>query len=111
MQRLGSRDRIHRFTEDQIGLRGADGCGAHQCRGRVVHRYGPDGKAIEEVVVHSGGRNALFDAHAEVGNNIELARIAGLQDIAPWGDYKGTTIGFIGTAQMDEVMGRMAPPA
>lgn len=38
-----------------------------------------------------------LDAHAEVGNNIELARIADLQDIQPWGDYKGTTIGFIGT--------------
>ena len=38
-----------------------------------------------------------LDAHAGVGNNIELARIAGLQNIQPWGDYKGTTIGFIGT--------------
>jgi dinuclear metal center YbgI/SA1388 family protein len=38
-----------------------------------------------------------LDAHAEVGNNIELARIAGLQDIQPWGAYKGATIGFIGT--------------
>ncbi len=37
-----------------------------------------------------------LDAHPEVGNNAELARIAGLQNIAPWGDYKGTTIGFIG---------------
>ena len=38
-----------------------------------------------------------LDAHADVGNNIELARIAGLQDIQPWGAYKGATIGFIGT--------------
>jgi dinuclear metal center YbgI/SA1388 family protein len=37
-----------------------------------------------------------LDAHPQVGNNIELARIAGLQDIEPWGAHKGTTIGFIG---------------
>jgi len=37
-----------------------------------------------------------LDAHAEVGNNIELARMAGLQNIQPWGDYKGAFIGFIG---------------
>lgn len=37
-----------------------------------------------------------LDAHAEAGNNIELARIIGLQDVQPWGAYKGDTIGFIG---------------
>jgi dinuclear metal center YbgI/SA1388 family protein len=37
-----------------------------------------------------------LDAHPEVGNNIELARLAGLQDIEAWGAYKGTTIGFVG---------------
>lgn len=37
-----------------------------------------------------------LDAHAEVGNNIELARIIGLQEVQPWGMYKGTTIGFVG---------------
>lgn len=37
-----------------------------------------------------------LDAHPEVGNNIQLARMAGLQDVRPWGDYKGQTIGFIG---------------
>jgi dinuclear metal center YbgI/SA1388 family protein len=38
-----------------------------------------------------------LDAHAEVGNNIELARMAGLLDIQPWGEYKGASIGFIGS--------------
>jgi dinuclear metal center YbgI/SA1388 family protein len=37
-----------------------------------------------------------LDAHPEVGNNIELARLFGLQNVQPWGTYKGTTIGFIG---------------
>ncbi len=37
-----------------------------------------------------------LDAHAEVGNNIELARIIGLQNVQPWGTHKGSLIGFIG---------------
>ncbi len=37
-----------------------------------------------------------LDAHPEVGNNIELARLAQLQDIQPWGAHKGDTIGFVG---------------
>ena len=37
-----------------------------------------------------------LDAHAEVGNNIQLARMAGLSDIAPWGRHHKDTIGFIG---------------
>lgn len=37
-----------------------------------------------------------LDAHAEVGNNIQLARMLGLGNIEPWGLYKGLPIGFIG---------------
>lgn len=37
-----------------------------------------------------------LDAHAEIGNNIELARIAGLGNIEPWGLHEGLPIGFIG---------------
>lgn len=37
-----------------------------------------------------------LDAHAEVGNNAELARMAGLTNVQPWGMYKGETISFIG---------------
>jgi len=37
-----------------------------------------------------------LDAHAEVGNNIQLARMAGLADIEPWGRHRKDTIGFIG---------------
>ncbi len=37
-----------------------------------------------------------LDAHPEVGNNIALARVAGLTNIRPWGTYKKDTIGFIG---------------
>ena len=37
-----------------------------------------------------------LDAHPEVGNNVELARLIGLTDVQPWGDYKGIKIGVIG---------------
>jgi dinuclear metal center YbgI/SA1388 family protein len=37
-----------------------------------------------------------LDAHPDVGNNIQLARIAGLQHIEPWGEHNGDSIGFVG---------------
>ncbi|MCS6774082.1 MAG: Nif3-like dinuclear metal center hexameric protein [Anaerolineae bacterium] len=37
-----------------------------------------------------------LDAHPEVGNNAQLARIAELKDIQPWGSHKGALIGVIG---------------
>ena len=37
-----------------------------------------------------------LDAHPEVGNNIQLARLAGLQNIQPWGNHQGDMIGFVG---------------
>ncbi|MCK6510305.1 Nif3-like dinuclear metal center hexameric protein [Myxococcota bacterium] len=37
-----------------------------------------------------------LDAHLEVGNNAVLARALQLQDLEPWGDYKGQTIGIRG---------------
>ncbi len=37
-----------------------------------------------------------LDMHPEVGNNIAIARILGLADIAPFGEYGGLMIGFKG---------------
>ncbi|MCS7087613.1 MAG: Nif3-like dinuclear metal center hexameric protein [Thermoflexales bacterium] len=37
-----------------------------------------------------------LDAHPEVGNNAQLARMAGLTNLTPWGMHKGTPIGYIG---------------
>jgi dinuclear metal center YbgI/SA1388 family protein len=37
-----------------------------------------------------------LDLHPEVGNNAELARIIGLAELAPFGDYHGRPIGFQG---------------
>jgi dinuclear metal center YbgI/SA1388 family protein len=65
-----------------------------------IQLTGPHFARVKELICAGCGLYAShipLDAHADVGNNIELARIAGLQDIEPWGPYKGTTIGFIGT--------------
>ncbi|OHD76555.1 MAG: Nif3-like dinuclear metal center hexameric protein [Spirochaetes bacterium RIFOXYC1_FULL_54_7] len=37
-----------------------------------------------------------LDAHAELGNNAVLARMLGLKDIQPFGEYHGIKIGFKG---------------
>jgi dinuclear metal center YbgI/SA1388 family protein len=60
---------------------------------------GPHFERIKTLICAECGLYAAhipLDAHAEVGNNIELARIAGLRDVEPWGAYKGATIGFVG---------------
>ncbi len=38
-----------------------------------------------------------LDAHPDVGNNIVMAKHLGLQDIQPFGEYKGQFVGFQGT--------------
>lgn len=60
---------------------------------------GPHFERVKALICAECGLYAAhipLDAHPEVGNNAELARIAGLQEVEPWGAYKGTTIGFIG---------------
>jgi dinuclear metal center YbgI/SA1388 family protein len=37
-----------------------------------------------------------LDAHAELGNNAQLARAIGLEDLEPFGDFKGRAIGRAG---------------
>lgn len=64
-----------------------------------VQITGPHYERIKMLICGGCGLYAAhipLDAHAEVGNNIELARMAGLQDIEPWGMSKGMPIGFIG---------------
>lgn len=38
-----------------------------------------------------------LDKHAELGNNAQMAAALGLDSVAPFGEYKGTTIGVQGT--------------
>lgn len=60
---------------------------------------GPHFTRVRTLIKHDVGLYAAhlpLDAHAEVGNNIGLARMAGLANIEPWGLVKGVPIGFIG---------------
>jgi dinuclear metal center YbgI/SA1388 family protein len=64
-----------------------------------VQITGPHYERVKTLICGQCGLYAAhlpLDAHPEVGNNIELARMAGLRDIEPWGVNKGMTIGFIG---------------
>jgi len=38
-----------------------------------------------------------LDAHEDVGNNIQIARLLGLESPEPFGEYKGRLVGFRGT--------------
>ncbi len=42
------------------------------------------------------GAHIPLDAHPEVGNNIELARLLGLRDLQAWGLHQGSLISWIG---------------
>jgi dinuclear metal center YbgI/SA1388 family protein len=60
---------------------------------------GPHFARVKTLIDHGIGLYAAhipLDAHAEVGNNIQLARMAGLSNIQPWGSHKKDLIGFIG---------------
>jgi len=43
------------------------------------------------------GSHLPLDMHPELGNNAQLAKLLGLGDVAPFGEYRGEVIGFSGT--------------
>lgn len=45
-----------------------------------------------------------LDAHPEVGNNIQIARLLPLENLEPFGDEKGMVLGFKGTCQPKHAM-------
>lgn len=48
-----------------------------------------------------------LDAHPELGNNYRMAKALGLNDIEPFGWYKGKTIGFRGNLPQPEDLNRV----
>lgn len=57
---------------------------------------GPLFKRVKTLIEGGAGLYAVhlpLDAHEEVGNNVELARILDLETTGPFGDYHGTSIG------------------
>ncbi|MFT7485105.1 MAG: dinuclear metal center YbgI/SA1388 family protein [Candidatus Paceibacteria bacterium] len=56
------------------------------------------------------GFHLPLDAHPEVGNNVELARLLGLTDVEPFGEYNGKSIGMCGQTggiSLDELCERL----
>ncbi len=71
--------------------------------GRVKRLVGPHYHRIKTLL--DGGVSLYachlpLDAHVEVGNNAQLARLLDLKDIVPFGDYHGTTIGTGGALEL-----------
>jgi len=50
-----------------------------------------------------------LDRHAELGNNARIVAALGLQDIEPFGEYKGQKIGFKGTLKKPERLETLIP--
>ncbi|NIR44070.1 MAG: Nif3-like dinuclear metal center hexameric protein [Gemmatimonadetes bacterium] len=82
------------------------GPGVTPLTGRAYRRIKP---LIEhDIAVYSS--HIPLDAHLEVGNNAELARGIGLQELKPFGEYEGREIGYRGATEADrqEVERRLA---
>ena len=70
--------------------------------GRVKRLVGPHYRRVKTLL--DGGVSLYachlpLDAHAEVGNNVELARLLGVVDTQPIGTYRGNTIGVGGSLE------------
>jgi dinuclear metal center YbgI/SA1388 family protein len=64
--------------------------------GRVKRLVGPHYRRVKTLL--DGGVSLYachlpLDAHAQVGNNVELARLLGIEGVEAFGDYHGQTVG------------------
>ena len=49
-----------------------------------------------------------LDAHPEVGNNVELLRLLGIEPMGPFGEYNGLSIGFYGEFEKEQPIEKVA---
>ncbi|MCX7682085.1 MAG: Nif3-like dinuclear metal center hexameric protein [Anaerolineae bacterium] len=71
---------------------------------KPVRLVGPLFRRVQTLIAGACALYAVhlpLDVHPEVGNNAELARLLGLQETAPFGEYHGGVVGL---------GGRLAPP-
>ncbi len=54
-------------------------------------------KALMESGINLYAAHLPLDAHPEVGNNVELLRLLGLEPKEPFGEYRGLSVGFWGS--------------
>lgn len=65
---------------------------------RLRGPFGARVRRLFEAGLSLYGAHLALDAHSEVGNNAELARLLGIQVTRWWGEAKGTPIGVLGAA-------------
>ncbi len=81
---------------------------------KPLRLVGPHFRRVK-VLIEGGcalyGVHLPLDAHPEVGNNAELARLLKLKDTRPFGDYHGTEVGMSGalasSIDMPSLIGRL----
>jgi len=69
---------------------------------KPLRLVGPHFRRVQTLITGGCGLYAAhlpLDAHPEVGNNAELARLLGLQETRPFGDYHGVEIGVAGVLE------------
>jgi len=65
-------------------------------------------KALIENGLNLYAAHLPLDAHPEVGNNVELLRLLGLNPKGPFGEYKGLSIGFYGEFEEPQPIEKVA---
>ena len=65
-------------------------------------------KALIESGINLYVAHLPLDAHPEVGNNVELLRLLGLEPKGPFGEYRGLSIGFYGEFERPEPIEKVA---
>jgi dinuclear metal center YbgI/SA1388 family protein len=65
-------------------------------------------KALIENGLNLYATHLPLDAHPEVGNNVELLRLLGLNPKGPFGEYKGLSIGFYGEFEKPQPIEKVA---
>ena len=65
-------------------------------------------KALLENGINLYVAHLPLDAHPEVGNNVELLRLLGLEAKGPFGEYKGVPVGFWGEFEEPQPIEKVA---
>jgi dinuclear metal center YbgI/SA1388 family protein len=110
LQVEGSEDITHVAFAVDVGLAAFEEAAAATAQMLVVHHGMFWGKPLMVTGIQRRRLAQLFDAgvslyashlpldlHAEVGNNATLARWLELEQVAPFGEYKGQVIGLVGS--------------
>ncbi|WP_297435673.1 Nif3-like dinuclear metal center hexameric protein [Thermococcus sp.] len=65
-------------------------------------------KALMEGGINLYAAHLPLDAHPEVGNNVGLLKLLGLEPKGPFGDYRGLSIGFYGEFEEPQPIEKVA---